>query len=84
LANKRFAISGIVAKETREGDVYFRLLEKLQVVSEALQGQVFNVLGEVFEGNSLRTCCWRPFATATNRSAPVSVGRLITLWTAST
>lgn len=44
----------LVAKETREGDVYFRLLEKLQVVSEALHGQVFNVLGEVFEGNSLK------------------------------
>lgn len=44
----------LVAKETREGDVYFRLLEKLQVVSEALKGQVFNVLGEVFEGNSLK------------------------------
>jgi hypothetical protein len=44
----------LVAKETREGDVYFRLLEKLRVVSEALKGQVFNVLGEVFEGNSLK------------------------------
>jgi superfamily II DNA or RNA helicase len=44
----------LVAKETREGDVFFRLLEKLQVVSEALQGQVFNVLGEVFDGNSLK------------------------------
>src|ERR1700730_1350859 len=44
----------LVAKETREGDVYFRLLEKLRVVSEALKGQVFNVLGEVFDGNSLK------------------------------
>ncbi len=44
----------LVAKETREGDVYFRLLEKLQVVSEALRGEVFNVLGEVFEGNGLK------------------------------
>lgn len=44
----------LVAKQTREGDVYARLLEKLQVVSEALNGQVFNVLGEVFEGNSLK------------------------------
>lgn len=44
----------LVAKETREGDVYFRLLEKLQVVSDALKGEVFNVLGEVFEGNSLK------------------------------
>ncbi|HOQ40906.1 MAG TPA: helicase-related protein [Smithellaceae bacterium] len=44
----------LVAKETREGDVYFRLLEKLNTMSNALQGQVFNVLGEVFEGNSLK------------------------------
>jgi superfamily II DNA or RNA helicase len=44
----------LVAKETREGDVYFRLLEKLNAMSGALQGQVFNVLGEVFEGNSLK------------------------------
>ncbi len=44
----------LVAKETREGEVYFRLLEKLQVMSEALHGQVFNILGEVFEGNSLK------------------------------
>lgn len=44
----------LVAKETREGDVFFRLLEKLQVVSDALHGQVFNVLGEVFDGKSLK------------------------------
>jgi len=44
----------LVAKETREGDVYFRLLEKLQVVSDALKGEVFNVLGEVFDGISLK------------------------------
>jgi len=44
----------LVAKETREGDVFFRLLEKLNVVSEALHGQVFNILGEVFEGKSLK------------------------------
>ena len=44
----------LVAKETREGDVFYRLLEKLNVVSDALKGQVFNVLGEVFEGNSLK------------------------------
>lgn len=44
----------LVAKETREGAVYFRLLEKLRVVSEALQGQVFNILGEVFDEISLK------------------------------
>ena len=44
----------LVAKETREGDVYFRLLEKLRVESEALNGRVFDILGEVFEGTSLK------------------------------
>lgn len=44
----------LVAKETREGEVFFRLLEKLRVESEALKGRVFDILGEVFEGTSLK------------------------------
>lgn len=44
----------LVAKETREGDVYHRLLTKLQVESEALKGRVFDILGEVFEETSLK------------------------------
>lgn len=44
----------LVANETREGDVFFRLLEKLRVESEALKGRVFDILGEVFEGQSLK------------------------------
>ena len=44
----------LVAKETREGDVYHRLLQKLEVESEALQGRVFDILGEVFEESSLK------------------------------
>ena len=44
----------LVAKETREGDVYHRLLMKLEVESVALKGRVFDILGEVFEGTSLK------------------------------
>jgi superfamily II DNA or RNA helicase len=44
----------LVAKETREGDVYHRLLQKLAVENEALQGRVFDILGEVFEETSLK------------------------------
>jgi superfamily II DNA/RNA helicase len=44
----------LVAKETREGAVYHRLLEKLRVESEALKGRVFDILGEVFEDVSLK------------------------------
>ena len=44
----------LVARETREGDVYHRLLEKLEVESAALKGRVFDILGEVFEETSLK------------------------------
>jgi SNF2 family DNA or RNA helicase len=40
----------LVAEETREGDVYRRLLEKLEQARQALGGQVFDVLGKlIFE-----------------------------------
>ena len=42
-------------KGTREGEVYLRLLEKLNTEREALGGQVFDVLGRLtFEDRSLR------------------------------
>ena len=45
----------LVAEETREGDVYRRLLEKLEQAREALGGQVFDVLGKLqFSGRPLR------------------------------
>ena len=45
----------LVADDTREGDVYRRLLEKLDRAREALGGQVFDVLGKLeFEGRPLR------------------------------
>src|SRR5690606_11429806 len=45
----------LVAEETREGDVYRRLLEKLEEARRALGGQVFDVLGKLqFEGKPLR------------------------------
>jgi hypothetical protein len=45
----------LVAEETREGDVYRKLLEKLSEARTALGGQVFDVLGKLqFDGKSLR------------------------------
>ncbi len=45
----------LVAEETREGDVYRRLLDKLEQARHALGGQVFDVLGKLqFEGRALR------------------------------
>jgi len=45
----------LVAKETREGDVYLTLLEKIEEARKALGGQVFDVLGKLqFDGKSLK------------------------------
>ena len=45
----------LVAEETREGDVYRRLLDKLEQARQALGGHVFDVLGKLqFEGKPLR------------------------------
>ena len=44
----------LCAANTREGEVYRRLLEKLEEAREALGGKVYDVLGELFEGRTLR------------------------------
>ena len=44
----------LVASETREGDVYRRLLEKLEHERQALDGRVYDVLGQVFRDTSLK------------------------------
>ena len=45
----------LVSSNTREGKVYSRLLEKIQIQDEAYGGQLFHVLGgdDLFEGRSL-------------------------------
>jgi hypothetical protein len=44
----------LVAGETREGAVYQRLLRKLEAERHALDGQVFDVLGKLFQETPLR------------------------------
>lgn len=45
----------LVAEGTREGEVYRKLLEKLEQARQSLGGQVFDVLGKLqFEGRPLR------------------------------
>ncbi len=44
----------LVAAGTREGDVYARLLDKLNAAREALGGRVYDVLGRLFDGEALR------------------------------
>ena len=44
----------LVASDTREGEVYSRLLEKLETARSALGGRVYDVLGRLFQGTELR------------------------------
>jgi superfamily II DNA or RNA helicase len=44
----------LVAKDTREGEVYLRLLDKLAAEQDSLGGKVFDVLGQLFEDKALR------------------------------
>jgi hypothetical protein len=44
----------MVAIDTREGQVFERLFEKLEVERIALGGRVFDILGEAFENKSLK------------------------------
>ncbi len=44
----------LVAADTREGAVYSRLLDKIEVARAALGGRVYDVLGRVFEARALR------------------------------
>jgi SNF2 family DNA or RNA helicase len=44
----------LVANQTREGMVFQRLFEKLEIEREALGGRVFDILGEAFENKSLK------------------------------
>jgi superfamily II DNA or RNA helicase len=45
----------LVASNTREGEVFTRLLEKLDQMRETYGGKVFDVLGEAFNDTPLRT-----------------------------
>ncbi len=44
----------LIARETREGDVFQRLFDKLEVEKQALGGKVFDILGEAFENRPLK------------------------------
>ncbi len=44
----------LVANETREGEVFQKLFDKIEIEKEALGGKVFDVLGEAFDNISLK------------------------------
>ena len=59
----------LVAENTIEGGIYTRLLSKLDIARQALGGQVYDVLGEAFAGQSLRSIIWESIRTANDQDA---------------
>ena len=67
----------LVADETREGQVFQRLFEKLEEQRKALGDQVFDVLGEAFRGRRAARPADRgdPLRRAARRQGPARRGR---------
>ena len=64
----------LVAEGTREGDVYQRLLEKLTVAGNDLDGKIFNVLDRLrYDGRSLRQLMIEAVKTADDPAAPETI-----------
>lgn len=68
----------MVAKGTREGDVFYTLCEKLEVQSKALGGRVFDVLGEAFEDISLKDLLIRAIRTADSEAVRREIRKVVT------
>ena len=50
----KFVLFGTLLPPTREGEVYGKLLEKMEAARMALKGEVFDVLGNLFENKPPR------------------------------
>ena len=62
----------LVASDTREGQVYQCLLEKMETARQALGGQVYDVLGQLFEGKPLKDLLFEAIWDADNYSKTLS------------
>ena len=63
----------LVAKETREGDVYSDCSKNWNRVSEAFHGRYSTSSAKCLRAAASRICCWKRSATVTSRkSAPTS------------
>jgi len=67
----------LVAHNTREGDVYVRLMEKLEQQRAALGGRVYDVLGQMFEGQSLRDLMIRAIREGDSEEAQAALFEVV-------
>lgn len=67
----------LVAAETREADVFLSLLKKLEQECEALNGAVFDVLGQLFQEKSLKDLLIEAIRRADDPAAKEYLNRTI-------
>ena len=67
----------MVANQTREGDVFQRLFDKLEVERLALGGRVFDILGEAFDNISLKDLLIEAIRYGERREIQAKLNRVI-------
>jgi SNF2 family DNA or RNA helicase len=67
----------LLAKDTREGDVYYRLLDKLNAEREALKDKVFDVLGQLFDQRALRDLLMEAIRYGSDPEVQARVNRVV-------
>ena len=67
----------LVAANTREGEVFTRLLEKIEELRKTYGGKVFDVLGEAFSETPLRDLLSTPSSTASARDVKAKMHEVI-------
>ncbi len=67
----------LIAEETREADVFIRLLAKLEQECESLKGAVFDVLGELFKEKSLKELLIEAIRKADDPSAKEYLNQVV-------
>jgi len=67
----------LLAKDTREGDVYYRLLDKLNAEREALKDKVFDVLGQLFDQRALRDLLMEAIRYGSDPEVKARINRVV-------
>jgi len=67
----------LIAEETREADVFLRLLQKIEQECLALNGAVFDVLGQLFKETSLKDLVLRAVKKADDPSTKAYLNEIV-------
>lgn len=67
----------MIARDTREGQVFERLFEKLEIQKKSLGGKVFDILGEAFSDKSLNDILLEAICYSNNQEVQAKINERI-------